>query len=469
MAKLIVVSNRVTLPEGRVLRAGGLEIAIKSALSRAPAGMWFGWSGKVAVQPQALQARTLAHDGILYRVTDLSEEDFNEYYNGFANRVLWPILHYRLDLAEFSRHDLSGYMRVNTHFARQLRQVLEPDDYIWVHDYHLIPLAWALRNLGCTQRIGFFLHTPFPPQEILIGLPNHERLMRDMLGYDLIGFQTADDAYNFSRYLARQLGLPIHDFTFRTDERTVMVAAFPVGVETEKFARMAQRTQHAHFVKNMLKSLGNRKLIIGVDRLDYSKGITYRLQAFERFLLNNPQWRSAVTYLQITPKSRTDIPEYAVMDRDVGATVGHINGTYGEVDWTPVRYVNRPYSRAALSGLFRTARVALVTPLRDGMNLVAKEYIAAQDPEDPGVLILSQFAGAAQECKAALIVNPYDQDNVGNAIAQALAMPLDERKSRHKLLYDAIAKNDISLWAERFLSLLMRDPVSGGGFVPLRA
>jgi trehalose 6-phosphate synthase len=234
-----------------------------------------------------------------------------------------------------------------------------------------MPLAKALRERGHKNRIGFFLHIPCPPPEILTALPNHERLIPSLCEYDLVGFQTGDDAFNFSRYLTRECGLHSHDFNFMVGERTMRIDVFPVGIETAAFARLAQRSERLPLVQRVLESLVGRALIIGVDRLDYSKGIAHRLSAFERFLQTQPDWRGKVTYLQIAPKSRTEIPEYADIEREIGAAAGRINGAYGEADWTPIRYVNRAYSRSTLAGLYRAARVGLVTPLRDGMNLVA--------------------------------------------------------------------------------------------------
>ena len=459
MARLVIVSNRVSIPEKNAKpRAGGLEVAVDAALKH-KSGIWFGWSGKVTARAK-IATQEVVHDNVTYITLDLSKEDHQEYYNGFANRVLWPILHYRVDLAEFSRRDLSGYLRVNDHFARELDKVLEPEDLIWVHDYHLMPLAKALRERGRQNRIGFFLHIPFPPPEILTALPHHERLIPSLCEYDLVGFQTGDDAFNFSRYLTRECGLHSHDFNFTFAERTLRIDVFPVGIETVGFARLARRSERLPFVQHVLESLAGRAMIIGVDRLDYSKGIAHRLSAFERFLQTQPDWQGKVTYLQIAPKSRADIPEYAAMGQEIGAIAGRINGTYGEADWTPIRYVNRAYSRATLAGLYRGARAGLVTPLRDGMNLVAKEYIAAQNPDDPGVLILSRFAGAARECEAALLVNPYDPDSVAVAIGRALSMPLAERRDRHKAIFEVLARNDIQTWAARFLGALEREPAA---------
>lgn len=452
MARLVVVSNRVAVPKTGS-RAGGLEVAIRAVLRRRP-GIWFGWSGRVSTR--GVETRTIDDEKISYVIADLTREDYNEYYNGFANRVLWPILHYRLDLAEFSRRDLSGYMRVNEHFAGEMDKALRSDDIIWVHDYHLLPFGKALRERGHKNRIGFFLHTPFPPPEIITALPHHERIVSALCQYDLVGFQTEIDAANFARYVeseCRYTGDARRGYA--TGERVSRVGVFPVGVETEAFNRLARRAIQSAFVQDVLASLSGRAMVIGVDRLDYSKGLEQRMEAFERFLASNPVWRNNVTYLQITPKSRSAIREYSEMERLVSGTVGRVNGTYGEAAWTPIRYVNRAHSRTALAGLYRASRAALVTPLRDGMNLVAKEYVASQDAEDPGVLILSRFAGAALECRPALLVNPYDPDSVAAAIQRALSMPVEERRVRQKALFEILSANDIATWPDRFLNALM--------------
>jgi trehalose 6-phosphate synthase len=456
LARLIVVSNRVAVPShdgGN--QAGGLAVAVRSLLKQ-HGGIWFGWSGTVASEGE-VTTRTIDQHDISYIVTDLAEADYQEYYNGFANRVLWPILHYRVDLAEFSRRDLSGYRRVNAHFANELHDRIQPDDVIWVHDYHLIPLAKMLRDRGHRNRIGYFLHVPFPPPEILTALPNHEWLIPQLSAYDLVGFQTENDAMNFARYLENECRLQKRGpLTYQSAERMVRVGVFPIGIETAEFGRLARRSVRTQMVENVVESLAGRAMMIGVDRLDYSKGLAQRMDAFERFLAVYPDWRGKVTYLQITPKSRSEIQEYAEMERTISEAAGRINGTYGEAAWTPIRYVNRAYSRSALAGLYRSARVGLVTPLRDGMNLVAKEYIAAQDPDDPGVLILSRFAGAAAECTAALLVNPYDPETVATSISHALSMPLDERRTRHEALLHVISDNDLKTWGELFLTTLTR-------------
>jgi trehalose 6-phosphate synthase len=281
--------------------------------------------------------------------------------------------------------------------------------------------------------------------------------------YDVVGFQTEGDVQNFVRYLisecqtiqeTRVFETAGHHVTLTVNGRQTLVGSFPVGIEPRAFARLAHRNAQSPLVKDLVASLGGRRLVIGVDRLDYSKGLIQRLDAFDIFLANHSKWLGRVTYLQITPKNRSEIPEYSELEEALGSTAGRINGKYGEVSWTPIRYVNRVYSRSALAGLYRTARVGLVTPLRDGMNLVAKEYVAAQDPDDPGVLILSRFVGAAIDLRRALLVNPYDAESVAGALAQALAMPREERRARHKALYDKICEYDINRWRQEFLTVL---------------
>ncbi len=462
MARLIVVSNRVSVPGGDgPKRAGGLEVVLRRALKN-NGGAWLGWSGKVALGNE-LETHFIRHKNVEYAITDLSKGDFEEYYSGFANRVLWPILHYRLDLAEYAHRDLTGYFRVNDHFATELEKIIKDDDLIWVHDYHLIPIADALRRRGHSNRIGFFLHVPFPPPEVLTALPNHEQLIPLLLHYDVVGFQTEGDAQNFVRYLIaecdqmrdmRVFEAESHQITVSMQGRQTLIGTFPVGIEPHSFARLARSNVRSPFVKTLLASLGGRDLVIGVDRLDYSKGLIQRLEAFDIFLAKHSEWLGKVTYLQIAPKNRSEIPEYSELDKALGSVAGRINGQYGEVSWTPIRYVNRVYSRPTLAGLYRTARVGLVTPLRDGMNLVAKEYVAAQDPDDPGVLILSRFAGAAISSRDALVVNPYDAESVASALARALVMPLEERRARHKALFASICEYDLERWQREFLMAL---------------
>lgn len=450
--RLVIVSNRV--PVDSSASAGGLAVALKAAL-RKKGGLWFGWSGKTGEQ-EAPAIQNEGDNAFTYAVCDLPPRDLEDYYCGFANQALWPICHYRLDLANLSESHVAAYFRVNEKFARKLRRLLKPDDRIWVHDYHLIPLARFLRQMGCTNRIGFFLHIPWPSPDVAKALPSYQRLLRSFGAYDLVGFQTKADADNFRDCLiAANAGRSNGGKWCEIDGRVMQVDAFPIGIDTEAFVRAAQAAEKNVTVKRMLASLDGRPLMIGVDRLDYSKGLKQRLEAFGKFLDGTPEAaRARVTFLQITPKSRSEVPEYAQLQRELAEEAGRINGKYGDVDWTPLRYVNKTFSHQALAGLYRLSRIGLVTPLRDGMNLVAKEYVAAQMPDNPGVLVLSQFAGAAAELDSALIINPYDIEETAAAIARAFTMPLGERKDRFRGMMAALRANSVHDWAARFLQSL---------------
>ena len=452
-ARLIIVSNRVAVPDSpRTPLAGGMAVAVKAALKNRK-GMWFGWSGRVAEGP-AESPQAVDVNKVTYVLIDLSKSDIQEYYNGLANSVLWPILHYRVDLQEFSRADASGYVRVNRMFADRLSALLNDDDVIWVHDYHLMLLGRELRSRGHRNRIGFFLHTPCAPPDILQTLPQHKEILGGLTYYDLVGFQTENDRDNFGHYLTT-LGAQSCGGVFEIESRKVRLGAFPVSIEFKAYMRLARNAGRSALVALVRESLGGNRLVLGVDRLDYSKGIPDRVRAFERFLENNPEWHGRVTLLQITPKSRSDVKQYGEIESEVTGLIGKVNGRFGDAAWTPIRYVNRSYSRTVLAGLYRAADVAMVTPLRDGMNLVAKEYLAAQDPEDPGVLVLSEFAGAAKELDHALIVNPHETDAVASALKRALEMPLAERRERHAPMLAHLLENDITKWAEDYLAALV--------------
>ena len=461
-SRLVVVSNRVPLPTSSVApAAGGLAVALQAAL-KPRGGLWFGWSGKTSEESgPATQCRTVG--SLTYAVCDLSRRDIEQYYCGFANRALWPICHYRLDLANLSECNAAAYFRVNEQFARELHKLLRRDDIIWVHDYHLIPMARFLRQMGCANRIGFFLHVPWPGPDVASAMPAYQRILRCFGAYDVVGFQTEADAGNFRDCIvsANAGGVAGGDW-YEIDGRRMQVGAFPIGIDSEAFAQKARAAEKNSTVKRMLASLEGRDLVIGVDRLDYSKGLKQRMAAFATFLERSPQAaRARVTMLQITPKSRSEVPEYARMQRDLEEETGRINGKLGDVDWTPLRYINKSMSPSVLAGLYRMSRIGLVTPLRDGMNLVAKEYVASQAPDNPGVLVLSQFAGAAQELKSALIVNPYDIEATATAIARAFTMPLDERKDRWHAMMAALRANSVHDWASDFLQALANESESG--------
>jgi len=453
LSRLIVVSNRVPDPT-KGPPAGGLAVALHSALEKR-GGAWMGWSGKSSGVKEPGPLQFVERGNITYALTDLSRRDLSEYYTGFANSVLWPLCHYRLDLTEYARKDMAGYFRVNRFFAERLRPLIKPDDLIWIHDYHLIPMASELRRMGIENRIGFFMHIPWPSPDVFFTLPVHEAIIGGLTAYDVVGFQTEYDVENFALALRREgIGRDLGDGWMAAYGRRFRACAFPIGIDVEEFATMAKGAVRNKAVKRTAVSFNGRDLIIGVDRLDYSKGLTHRIDGFERFLIANPAWRGRTTLLQVTPKSRSDVPGYGDMQRQVAEHAGRVNGAMGTMDWTPIRYINQSVGRSTLAGLYRIARVGLVTPLRDGMNLVAKEFVAAQNPADPGVLVLSRFAGAARELDAAVLVNPYDIEAVGNAIARALSMPLETRIERFTAMMARLEQNDISKWCADFLAAL---------------
>jgi trehalose 6-phosphate synthase len=459
MSRLIVVSNRVPVPEkSKAAPAGGLAVALQAALKER-GGIWMGWSGKSSGDEETSHLTTIEDGKITYALTDLTDRDVEEYYHGFANRVLWPTFHYRIDLAEYGRKEMSGYFRVNRFFAQRLVPMLEPDDVIWVQDYHLIPLANELRQMGVKNRIGFFLHIPLPPADVLLAMPVYDKIIEGLAQYDLVGFQTDYDLANFVGALVREgIGEALEDGYFKSHNRIFKTGAYPISIETATFAAYAKKAVGNALVKKAATSIHGHDLVIGVDRLDYSKGLPQRLDAYERFILANPAYQGNVSYLQVTPKSRSEVPEYEAMQRQLAEQAGRVNGELGTVDWVPIRYMTRSVARPVLAGLYRLAKVGLVTPMRDGMNLVAKEYVAAQDPDDPGVLILSRFAGAARELKSALLVNPYDTEGVANAIARALSMPLDERKERWQKMMDHLLVHDVTQWCNSFMDDLSHEP-----------
>jgi len=454
MNRLVVVSNRVALPGES--RAGGLAVGLEAAL-RAHGGVWFGWSGKV-VRDASGRLHEQTDGDVRYVTMDLNRPDHDAYYNGFANRTLWPLLHSRLDLVDYARETRAGYRRVNLLFAEKLAPLLRDDDLLWIHDYHLIPLAAMLRERGVGCRIGFFLHVPMPSADLVSALPEHGRLFSTLYAYDLVGFQTMRDADRFRTY-ARIFGggsiEPDGSVTLPGGKR-VDVGNFPIGIDAGRIAAQSAAAVGKPAVRALRESMSGRQLAIGVDRLDYSKGLPERFRAFGRYLERHPDERGRLTFLQIAPVSRGDVAEYRHLRDQLEGIAGHINGTHAEPDWTPLRYVNRNFGHATLTGFYRLASLALVTPLRDGMNLVAKEYVAAQKPENPGVLVLSMLAGAAAELDAALLVNPYDLDGVADAISRAASMPLPERRERWESMMRPITEFDIHAWCARFLERLAR-------------
>jgi trehalose 6-phosphate synthase len=455
MSRLIVISNRVSPPSALpgAGSQGGLAVAIAAAL-REYRGIWFGWSGqRVPEFTGSLRMQRVAD--VTTALVDLEEQDVDEYYNGYANETLWPLFHYRVDLTEYDRSFSTGYARVNCRFAEAVLPLIEPEDMIWVHDYHLIPLATELRRKGCKNRIGFFLHIPWPPRRLLTTLPQHEELVAALFDYDLVGFQTVDWLEAFREYAQKELDAELgDDGTVTAFGRRIKAQAFPIGIDAEEFADAGRSEAAAAMHVRMRESLGGRRMLVGVDRLDYSKGLEERFSGYERLLANDPSRQGQVFMLQIAPPTREEIGSYQEIRGRLDALSGRINGAFADVDWVPIRYVNRGYSREELAGIYRAAALGLVTPLRDGMNLVAKEYVAAQDPEAPGALVLSRFAGAALQMPDAILINPYSQEEIADGIARGLDMPLPERKRRWETLMHTVQTEDVVAWRNDFVAAL---------------
>lgn len=450
MSRLVCVSNRVGTVRGAPL-AGGLAVALISAL-RKHEGLWFGWSGRTTADVGEVEIDKV--NGIDIATLDLPKSEFDAYYTGYANGCLWPLFHFRLDLVRFRREQYLAYRSINALFARALARLLRPDDIVWVHDYHLIPLAEELRALGCRNRIGFFLHIPTPPRELLVALPDHHHLMSALLHYDLIGLQTREHQLRFHDYAQHELDCAVNAEGLVADGRLNRTGAFPVGIDVDAFEALATTPRSLREARRMRDLLGRRVQIIGVDRLDYSKGLLRRVAGYERLFELFPRAQRRVEYLQITPISRGMVVAYQDFRVELEGLAAHINGRFGNFDWTPLRYLNRALPQRTLAALYRASRIGLVTPIRDGMNLVAKEYVAAQDARDPGVLVLSSFAGAAEQMREAILVNPYDPDDIAEAIERARSMALGERIERHRSLMGGLRRDSAENWQASYLQVL---------------
>ncbi len=456
IARLIVISNRVAVPKARGAAGaqGGLASALNSAL-KDYGGIWFGWSGQES-EDQTGNINLQRVDDVTIATIDLSSRDIDEYYNGYANSTLWPLFHYRLDLTEYERETGIGYERVNERFAECVTPLIEEDDLVWVHDYHLLPLGERLRARGLKNRIGFFLHIPWPPTRLFVSLPFHERLVRTMLEYDLIGFQTNEWRESFLHYCCKELGAQVDEASgaISHDGRTTIARTYPIGIDWDHFQAQGRTKEARTAEQRLVASTRERTAMIGVDRLDYSKGLPERIDGISRFFDQHLDRVRDLVFIQIAPPSREDVEGYQQIRALLEQKAGQINGARSDVDLVPIRYVNRGYSHAELYGFFRACKIGLVTPLRDGMNLVAKEYVAAQDPEDPGVLILSRFAGAALQLgtdfDGAVLVNPHSPDDLSHAIHVALDMSLAERKVRYQAMIGTIRDDNVQAWTAHF-------------------
>jgi len=453
MSRLVAVSNRVAIPkDGK--SAGGLAVGVLAALKER-GGVWFGWSGKTTDREPG-EPKISKSGNIEFITVDLNKKDFDGYYTGFSNDSLWPLLHFMLGYFSFSRTQYNAYCRVNEFFARRLVSLLQPDDVVWVHDYHLFPLGAELRRAGVTQPIGFFLHVPFPNFDVLRTLPCYMHILRALASYNVVGFQTDRDLWSFQDCLTQpEVGGSVSkDGTVTVFGRTLRAGVFPIGIDVDDCQNLAGSNRDDPHVQRLADSLRDRKLIVGVDRLDYSKGLELRFRGFESLLENYPSTRGQVVFMQIAPPTRTGVRTYDDIRHELERAAGNINGRFAEMDWVPIRYLNRGYNRDLLMAILRLAAVGLVTPIRDGMNLVAKEYVASQDPDDPGMPVLSTLCGAAKELTEAVLVNPFDRRGVADGLQTAIEMSIEERRERHEAMLAKLRRNDIHNWSRRFIDAL---------------
>jgi len=445
---ILIVSNRLPFtahrgPRGIERRpsAGGLVSALEPVL-RKRGGTWVGWPG-IALK----KGERIGTGGKAYEVAPvrLSETEVNRYYQGFSNRTLWPLLHSLHERAIFDRRDWEAYQEVNERFADVASEAAAEADLVWIHDYHLMLAPRPLRRALPDSRLAFFLHVPFPPYDVFRLLPWDREILRGLLACDLIGFHTHGYARNFVDCVEKRLGARVDErnLLIGYGDRTVQVGAFPIGIDFDNFAEKARAARRSPEIRD-------ERIVLGVDRLDYTKGIPERMRAFERLLELHPRHRESVVLLQLAVPSRSQVAAYRELKSEIDELVGRINGRFATASWSPIRYLYRSMPQDRLVGLYRDADVALITPLRDGMNLVAKEYAACQ-VDDPGVLVISELAGASETMREALHVNPYNLDETAEAIHRALTMEEDERASRMAALRRRERRDNVDDWVNRFL------------------
>jgi trehalose 6-phosphate synthase/phosphatase len=458
MPRLLLVSNRLPVTvraehgEAQVTRsAGGLAAGLRGPHERSN-GLWIGWPGDVSrfssAQRQSIESELARQRTV---PVHLSVAEIHRYYDGFSNGVLWPLFHYLIEKVNLdARGDWDAYREVNERFAASVAARYRPGDRIWIHDYQLMLVPELLRKRLPGAKIGFFLHTPFPSADVFRILPWRDRLLRGLLGADVIGFHTESYRRHFIDAAARISGADVSAQGVVHEGRDVQVGVYPIGVDVEEFERLAADSHVQEDVRAIRQETRGRKIILGIDRLDYTKGIARRLLAIERFFEREPHLRGEVRFIQLAVPTREKVDAYADFRRRVNELVGRINGQFGTIDALPIHFLHRSMSAEQVAALYAAADVMLVTPLRDGMNLVAKEYVASRI-ESSGTLVLSEFAGAADELKEALHVNPYDIDSMVNALVRSITMPAAEQRSRMDALRCRVAAQDVHRWAESFL------------------
>lgn len=462
MSKLIVLSNRVNLPNKQSSKAvaGGLAVALQEALAK-DGGIWVGWNGQVVTnisdKPDTVnQFATEQHDKVTYVTTAFSPIQYEKYYCGYANNRLWAGMHDRTDLIVSSSEDFSVYQAVNRMFAKQLQQIAQPDDMIWIQDYHFFAVARHCRDLGMKQRIGFFLHIPFPQLWVWDFLTYGQTLINQLLDYDVVGLQTQQDTQNCVAVIEQLLphAIQITQTNVHTlityGNHTTLIQAYPIGINPVHIRHLASRPLSD---KAVLKNFNSTiTTILAVERLDYTKGIPERLQAFAAFLQRYPQYLEQIQLYQIACPSRLDIQTYQQLRQQVHTLVEQINSQFATASWQPIIYQEDPVSHDNLMPLFRQCQICWVNSLKDGMNLVAKEYIAAQDEQNAGILILSKNAGAAHQLQQAILVDPTNNDSMIEGLYQALTMTKQQRQQRHRSLLQGIYETDVDTWRAHFLA-----------------
>jgi trehalose 6-phosphate synthase/phosphatase len=465
MSRLLIVSNRlpvtVRVEKGEVAvarSAGGLATAMRGP-HESMDSLWIGWPGDVSKFSQEQRAVVDQRLAALRTVpVHLSSQELARYYDGFSNGVLWPLFHYLIEKVNLeARRDWEVYRDVNQRFADTVIAHYREGDTIWVHDYQLMLVPQMLRERLPEARIGFFLHIPCPSSEVFRILPWRAQMLRGLLGADLIGFHTASFRHNFAFSAARVLGMDASVDALVHEDRSVRLGVHPISIDSQEFARIAALPQVQEEARKIREAAGDRKVVVGIDRFDYTKGIHRRLLGIERLLENKPDWRKKLRYVQVAVPTREKVDAYADFRRQVNEAVGRINGQFGTIEVAPIHLLHRSVSQEQLVALYVAADVMLVTPLRDGMNLVAKEYVATRSRED-GVLVLSEFAGAADEMISAIMNNPYDIDNIASSLDRALSMPPEEQKIRMRALRSTVFGHDVHRWAKDFLAELVTPP-----------
>jgi trehalose 6-phosphate synthase len=455
--RLVMVSNRVP-PVGAVIAArdralqpvSGLVSALRPVIDEMEA-LWFGWSGRSTTRRGDSAPSVWRAGSTQFATLDLPSGDANLYYTAFSNRALWPVLHSFPDRAVIRRQAYGGYRRVNRRFAQSLLSVLQPGDLVWVHDYHLFLLGQELRDLGWDGKIGFFLHVPFPSADIFTILPWARPLLEGLLAYDLVGLQIRRYARNLIDTLSSEVGGAQIGEYFVHEGRRTRVGVYPVGTEPAALLQNADNARRDRATPRLRRMFPDQRLILGVDRLDYTKGVVERLLIFEHLLARRRTLRGKVGLVQVSAPSRERVPEYIEVKAQVDQIVGRINGRFSEHGWIPINFHYRSYTQEVLAAFYSEADVCLVTPLRDGMNLVAKEYVAARG-DNPGVLVLSKFCGAAEAMSGALIVNPHDIEGSADILHRGLVMSSSERRERWETLVREVRSNTSTTWAHSFLA-----------------